>query len=160
MDSDQLEYKNKTNKRNVEINIQYNWPSMVLSPNYKCSWREKHKFQREYKKECFFTTLKFLSDNSILFNKDGYKNDLGTFIKKIYEINLRIIFYPPDLRKRDIDNLQARVKYLIDGACLAFNCDDRLVKKIESQSRIPGVKQQKKRDGGYVDVFFIINGEC
>ena len=41
-----------------------------------------------------------------------------------------LVFYPPDKRKRDLDNLLASMKPSIDGVCEALNFDDSRIKEI------------------------------
>ena len=42
----------------------------------------------------------------------------------------RIIFHPPDKRRRDLDNLLARLKKQLDGICRAYCIDDHLLHPI------------------------------
>jgi crossover junction endodeoxyribonuclease RusA len=45
-------------------------------------------------------------------------------------IQARIVFHPPNKRKRDLDNMLARVKKQLDGACSALGVDDSSIKRI------------------------------
>ena len=40
---------------------------------------------------------------------------------------VRIVFHPPNKRRRDIDNLHARCKHQLDGICKAYSIDDSLL---------------------------------
>jgi crossover junction endodeoxyribonuclease RusA len=46
------------------------------------------------------------------------------------EYSASIKFHPPDKRRRDLDNLLARVKKQLDGACRAWGLDDSAIKRI------------------------------
>lgn len=41
-----------------------------------------------------------------------------------------ITFYPPDNRRRDLDNLLAAMKSSIDGVCLGLGIDDRQIRRV------------------------------
>ena len=41
-----------------------------------------------------------------------------------------LTFYPPDKRKRDLDNMLARMKKHLDGACFSWAMDDSAIRRI------------------------------
>nr|DAP79003.1 MAG TPA: endodeoxyribonuclease RUS [Caudoviricetes sp.] len=57
------------------------------------------------------------------------KNEAYTLAKKagltgIQQRKLRLLFSPPDRRRRDLDNMHASMKAALDGIALAIGCDD------------------------------------
>lgn len=56
--------------------------------------------------------------------------------------SLHIAFHPPDLRRRDIDNLLASLKSAIDGICDAWQIDDSRFRRIalEMMDKVKGGK--------------------
>ena len=55
---------------------------------------------------------------------------------KPYE-NIHIVFYPPDKRHRDLDNMLASVKYGIDGIAEAWGINDRVFNRILLEMNAP-----------------------
>ena len=47
--------------------------------------------------------------------------------------NITITFYPPDRRRRDLDNCYFMLKSAIDGMCLAWGVDDSEIKRVTLQ---------------------------
>ena len=45
-------------------------------------------------------------------------------LKGIQQRKLRLLFSPPDRRRRDLDNMHASMKAALDGIALAIGCDD------------------------------------
>lgn len=45
-------------------------------------------------------------------------------LKGIQQRKIRLLFSPPDKRRRDIDNMLASMKASLDGIALAIGCDD------------------------------------
>lgn len=93
------------------------WPSSKLSPNTCKHWSIHAKAKKDYKSTCFF----HVKHQKTLINKD------------VKNLELLIIFSPPNNRKFDLDNLIARMKSGIDGVCLALNIDDSKIKKINAK---------------------------
>lgn len=57
------------------------------------------------------------------------KNEAYTLAEKaglrgIQQRRLRLLFSPPDRRRRDLDNMHASMKAALDGIALAIGCDD------------------------------------
>lgn len=88
------------------------WPPTDLSPNKRLHWTQVAKLKREYRKDCWVTTLEQMNR---LNPKPGFKEQ---------SLHLELTFLPPDKRHYDRDNLVARMKSGIDGMCDALNIDD------------------------------------
>ena len=87
------------------------WPPSELKPNVKTHWTKKAKFAKQYKEVCFYLT------KEAKFDQNTYKS-------------LEMVFYPPNRRNFDLDNMLATMKSGIDGMCLALNIDDSCFKKM------------------------------
>ena len=87
------------------------WPSKELNPNFSNHFHVKAKKRAIYKNECFWLT------KMANIPKSDYKE-------------MHIIFYKPNRRHMDLDNMLASMKSGLDGMCLALEIDDRCFKKI------------------------------
>jgi crossover junction endodeoxyribonuclease RusA len=105
--------------------LTFPWPPSALKPNVKTHWTKKAKFAKEYKEVCFYLT----KESKIC--QDTYKS-------------LEMVFYPPNKRGFDLDNMLATMKSGIDGMCLALNIDDNCFKKISVE--------MSEDIGGYVKI--------
>ena len=85
------------------------WFPKELRANTRSDRRWTGSVRKKYKQDCYFLAKgKDLDCDSIT-----------------------IIFYPPDKRKRDLDNCLSSIKYGIDGVCEAVGIDDyQFVKKL------------------------------
>jgi len=86
------------------------WFDAALMPNKKNGrhWGATSKIKANYKMAC-----KLIADR-------GEKPSL------VGKIPLTILFAPPDRRPRDIDNMLAAIKPLIDGVAISWGIDDRM----------------------------------
>jgi len=91
--------------------LTFPWPPSELKPNVKTHWTKKAKFAKQYKEVCFYLT------KEAKFDQNTYKS-------------LEMVFYPPNRRNFDLDNMLATMKSGIDGMCLALNIDDSSFKKM------------------------------
>ncbi len=96
--------------------ISFPWPPSQLSPNARIHWAARAKIAKKYKESCYLLAV---------------SAKLGSAIEHIQanptsRIKLDVIFYPPDRRHRDSDNMVASAKYLLDGLAAALNVNDRL----------------------------------
>ena len=82
------------------------WPPAALSPNGRTHWAKKAKAAKTYRTEAWA-----LAKAAKLIAPDG-------------PLGLAIEFYPPDARRRDLDNMLASVKHAIDGIAEAIGVDD------------------------------------
>ena len=87
------------------------WPSKELNPNSSNHFHVKAKKRAIYKNECFWLTK------------------MANIPKSDYN-EMHIIFYKPNRRHMDLDNMLASMKSGLDGMCLALEIDDRCFKKI------------------------------
>jgi len=87
------------------------WYPKELNPNSSCHYHVKAKHKAIYKELCYWLT------KEAKIPKDDYKE-------------LHIIFYKPNRRHMDLDNMLASIKSGLDGMCQALEIDDRCFKKI------------------------------
>ena len=101
------------------------WPDTKLSPNQRQHWTKLAKAKKAYRQSCYLRTLEQIS----IWKGKLPEGDLV----------LTLTFVPPDKRKRDVDNLLARMKAGLDGVAEALGIDDsRFVQirlEIESPAR-------------------------
>ncbi|MGB7241677.1 MAG: hypothetical protein WBC93_06290 [Sulfitobacter sp.] len=81
------------------------WPPRELSANSRKDRRHTTGKRAGYKQECWAAT-----------------KALNAKISP--DAHLEITFYPPDNRRRDLDNMLSSIKYGLDGVALAANVDD------------------------------------
>jgi crossover junction endodeoxyribonuclease RusA len=86
-------------------------------------WAATHKVKTQYKEDCFYLT------------KVGGKD----FINDGKEIRVTLMYFMPDKRHRDVDNLLAASKAGLDGVAQALGVDDKFFQPI-SVYRFPGEK--------------------
>lgn len=91
--------------------IVLSWPHSTLSPNARGHWRKKQSAKTAYKLEGFASAR----DNPIKLNS---------------EYHLKITFYPPDKRPRDLDNMFGSLKYALDGIATGWGINDKSFKVI------------------------------
>lgn len=87
------------------------WPPHQLNPNKRLHWAVKRKFTKGYRAACFFA----VTDAQI----EGFEP--GEVLP------VRIVFHPPDRRKRDRDNMIAAFKAGQDGLADALGIDDAII---------------------------------
>ena len=96
------------------VTIELPWPNKILSPNTRGCWQTK------------------------LDAKEAAK-ELGYWVGAQHSGQLRgnvhawLTFYPPDKRKRDLDNLLASMKSDIDGVCTGLGIDDSQIKRVTAE---------------------------
>jgi crossover junction endodeoxyribonuclease RusA len=98
-------YKEKIKEIKKE-KLVFGWFNPILNPNIKKHWTVKVKPKKAQRKEGFYTA----KAGVIPSKRDIYR--------------LKVIFYPPDNRKRDLDNCEASLKSLFDGIADAWGVDD------------------------------------
>lgn len=84
------------------------WPPRELSPNSRTHWAKKAKAAKAYRLDCFYLA----KEAKVTAPKEG-------------PINLHIEFVPPDRRPRDLDNMLASTKNLLDGLAQALGVNDK-----------------------------------
>ena len=91
--------------------LTFSWYPKELSPNNNSHFHIKAKHKAIYKESCFWLTKE--------------ANIPSGDYKELY-----IIFYKPNRRHMDLDNMLASIKSGLDGMCQALEIDDRCFKKI------------------------------
>lgn len=84
------------------------WPPKQLSPNARIHWATRARHAKGYKTACYAIT-----------KSAGLPPPYHTG-----KIALRLDFYAPTRRRRDLDNLLASMKAGIDGVAWALGVDD------------------------------------
>lgn len=90
------------------------WPSPALSPNARLHWRAKVGPKAGAKRVAAWSTVAATGFHA---KRDALKGD--------DKIAVRIVFYPPDKRHRDADNMVASIKAALDGVADALAINDR-----------------------------------
>lgn len=98
------------------------WPDSRLSPNKRIDRRALFHVKHAAKDEAFAITH---NSKVVVINTD---------------LQLTLTFYPPDRRKRDLDNLYASWKAYQDGMFAALGVDDSKIERVILQrgNPIPG----------------------
>lgn len=98
------------------------WPDSRLSPNQRIDRRALIQVKQEAKVAAYFITRE---SKTVVIDTD---------------LQLRLTFYPPDRRKRDLDNLYATFKAYQDGMFEALGVDDSRIERVilERGNPIPG----------------------
>ena len=102
--------------------ITLSWPPRVLHPNARPHWAAKARAAKAYRSAAGWAT-----------------KASGTRVEGKGAIDLCISFYPPDNRRRDLDNMLSNCKSLLDGIADALGVDDsRFTIRIERGASIKG----------------------
>lgn len=97
------------------IGISLPWPPQRLSPNWTGKLQAKIRAKRHYRRACQHITAAQMTPE--------IRQQIAGFGDR--PLHLEIRFYPPAGYLYDRDNLVARMKNGIDGACLELGIDDR-----------------------------------
>ncbi len=89
------------------LTVKLPWPPRILNPNSRAHWREKAPIIRQYRHDCGW------------FAKEAGWRKLDA-----KRANVRVEFYPPNSRKRDLDNCIAACKPMFDGLSDIVGIDD------------------------------------
>ena len=95
------------------ITVTLPWPEIDTSLNARIHWAKRSSAARDAQLV------------GIVAAREAY---LGTLEPCAHPV--RIVFHPPDKRRRDLDNLLARLKKQLDGICRAYCIDDHLLHPI------------------------------
>ena len=103
------------------LKLELPWPDASLAPNRKNGkhWSSTHAAK----------TLRLITAQQATLSAmfaQGYVPPAGT-------LALRLTFYPPDKRRRDLDNLLASMKADFDGVSQALGVDDQVFEPITLQ---------------------------
>lgn len=90
-----------------EKTITLPWPDKALSPNSRKDRRHTGDIRRKYK-------------------EDAQKATWAAGFRKVNwpRAHALITFHPPDLRRRDLDNMLGSIKYGLDGIAATIGVDD------------------------------------
>lgn len=83
------------------------WPDKRLSPNSRVHWSTLSKAKKKAKQDAYYLAL---------------EAGLGKIGAE--RLSVKMTFYPPDKRRRDLDNCIASSKAAIDGISQAVGIDD------------------------------------
>lgn len=91
------------------------WPPKELSPNSRGHWTKKAKAAKRYRVHAYLAAM--VQRRADFIDTDG-------------PVTLEIVFYPPDKRRRDLDNIIASMKPALDGIADALGVDDSRFKLV------------------------------
>lgn len=97
----------------ITVIISLPWPSSDLSPNKRQHWASKSKAVAKYRDMCRTTAM--------------LQSVRQQMPKGPWQVSM--LFFPPDNRRYDMDNLLARMKAGLDGVCDAIKINDRDFKR-------------------------------
>lgn len=92
-------------------NVVFPWPPKELSPNSRLHHMALHRVKKAYRNVCW-----------LLAKKAGISAETLGDAKKA---EVHLVFYPPDRRGRDMDNMIASMKAGLDGLADALGMDDK-----------------------------------
>lgn len=98
------------------LRVELPFPPAELSPNKRLHWAKKARVVAKYRGECTWLTelseaRRHIAGRAVRFPGDG-------------EISVSLTFCPPNKRRRDLDNMIASAKSLLDGVATALAVDD------------------------------------
>lgn len=93
----------------------FDYPFRELSPNYHAHWSKK-----EHARKAAILIGKNAAQHHPPLDADG-------------EYRITISVYPPDKRRRDLDNIIASMKPYIDGLCFGLGIDDSTIKDVSAE---------------------------
>lgn len=91
----------------MKHDIRLLWPPWQASPNARLHPARRAGPLRKYREACWAATL-----------------EAALRAPTVGRIPLQIMLYPPDRRRRDVDNMLAALKHGLDGVAQAMRCDD------------------------------------
>ena len=124
------------------ITLDLPWPNPVLSPNSpKRHWRQKHNANVAAREAGYLIALTLPRPG-----KPG---------RWFGPLSLSLTFWPPNNRRRDLDNIYSSLKSAIDGACAGLGIDDSQIKTVTLEwdeimrgGRVVMKFSQKRRQSG------------
>lgn len=88
------------------------WPPKELSPNARLHHMALHRAKKAYRTACWLQARKAGMSAATLLGAE--------------EAEVHLVFYPPDKRNRDADNMLASMKAGLDGLADALKVDDSI----------------------------------
>lgn len=92
------------------------WPPRTLSPNARPHWRTLARVKAAYRKACAMSVL-----------------NQKVPVPEWERMDVRLVFFAPDNRKRDRDNLGASMKSGLDGLADAWQINDYRFARVSSE---------------------------
>lgn len=92
----------------MTLTITLPWPAKELSPNARVHWAVRNKHRKAAREGAAWLALITLGRKKLAFARAA----------------VTIEFSPPDRRKRDVDNMLASCKAMLDGVAEAIAIDD------------------------------------
>lgn len=89
------------------VELTLSWPDKRLSPNARVHWGEKYGVIKKAREEAIYAA-----------------RAAGVRCMPVAPNHVSLAFYPPDKRKRDLDNMLAGFKAHLDGIADACGVDD------------------------------------
>lgn len=83
------------------------WPHIDLTPHAKGGWRKKTRATKRQRTDTFWLAKE-------------------AKVPRIPDAILTFAYHPPNLARRDVQNMHGRLKGAIDGIADAMGCDDHL----------------------------------
>ena len=114
------------------MNFTLPWPPSVLNPNVRKHWRKHAAAKKAFRAACAWTAR---------------SQGVGGLTTE--RVALRLVFVPPDRRRRDLDNLIASMKAGLDGLADALGIDD-------SRFRLAAELVEDGSVGGFVRVEVVV----
>ena len=112
---------------NASIIVSLPWPPKATSPNARAHWAAVHRARSRYR-----------ADARILAIAAGAR-DAGKAPPPHAALHVTLRVYPPDRRRRDLDNIVASLKSALDGIADALGVDDsRFRLSIEMSDPVAG----------------------
>ena len=120
----------------TELKIILPWPGSRLSPNRKNGrhWGSFQAAKEKARRVGVNKTILAIQASGVIIDSEAKK------------IKMQIVFFEPDRRRRDLDNLLAGVKNYIDGVAVALGVDDSVFCPITLDRKIDPAKN------GYVEL--------
>lgn len=102
----------------MELKVELSWPSKILQPNTKTHWAKKHRAGQIHKHEAYYAATHAYLE---WFNRLR----IEPYFMPDSPVDVHVVFYPPDNRRRDEDNMLASLKHQLDGIAEAIGVNDR-----------------------------------
>lgn len=100
----------------ARFSFQFPWPDPALSPNARKHFQEKARHLKAARTEAFYLALE-------------RRQEWLYVMPPGIELETRLVFSPPDRKKRDIDNLLSSMKGFLDGIFDALDANDSQVRR-------------------------------
>ena len=112
------------------ITIELPWPDRVLLPNSRVHWAKKAKATKRARNDASYLALSNGVRTHDFFGLD--------------QLDVTLVFIPPDNRRRDTDGTVSSVKAYCDGIADVVGIDD--------SKWVLGIRREKPRKPGFVRV--------